>query len=193
MSNRKKIVTICILLSAGILLYILKNQQTLENGKGNEKTVVSTSPEKNQEVSVPIEDNIVNKSKRHEVSEFCPNIEPFTANDIVTKEAFAENTHFKRDGEVYRIRIFVEDGRNTSYKKLVFFKEDEDGFPQIIKEKELINPTQEQIDALLAKSEIIHNESDVSIELKDGRVFNYSQVNGEITKVLDGNSGYSCR
>ncbi|TNF01082.1 MAG: hypothetical protein EP326_05220 [Deltaproteobacteria bacterium] len=191
MNNKKKIVTFCIILGAAILSYFygLRDREPVDSSA---PPVLRKTLKKTEESKV-VHSEEAKPSKPHPVSDFCRSEKPFSGSDIVHKEAFAENTHFKKNGEVYRIRVFVEDGQNTSFKKLVFFKEDEDGFPRIISTKGLINPTKEQIGELLKGGEVIHREADISIELKDGRAFNYSEVNGEIVKVLDGNSGYSCR
>lgn len=193
MKNKKKIVTFCIILGAAIFSYFygLRDREPVDSQPSPE--VLKTSTKSSDSNVVVVRSEEAKPSKPHPVSEFCRSEKPFSGSDVVHKEAFAENTHFKKNGEVYRIRVFVEDGQNTSFKKLVFFKEDEDGFPQIISTKGLINPSKEQIAELLKGGEVIHREADISIELKDGRSFNYSEVNGEIVKVLDGNSGYSCR
>ena len=54
------------------------------------------------------------------------------------------NWHLQaNDGSIYRVRIFREDGSNRTFRKLVLYKEDQTGFPQIVK-----IPEEEQINAL---------------------------------------------
>ena len=191
MTRKQKVVTVCGFLGAiALFIFLQKSELT--------KSFSTQTPETSNILDIPDSrpesSEVVSESGEvHPVSSFCNDVEPFSLRDVARREVFASNTHFKKDGEVYRIRVFVEDGQNTSFKKLVFFKEDDDGFPRIIKDKQKINPSEEEIKSYLEGAEVIHQEADVSIELKDGRSFNYSEVNGKVTKVLEGASGYPCQ
>jgi hypothetical protein len=191
MTRIQKVVTVCGFLGAITLFIFLQREEV---ARPISTQAVETS--KILEVPAPYSEGSGDSTtvrETHPVSSFCDDVESFSTADVARKEVFASNTHFKKDGEVYRIRVFVEDGQNTSFKKLVFFKEDDDGFPRIIKDKQKINPSEEEIKSYLEGAAVIHQEADVSIELKDGRSFNYSEVNGKVTKVLDGASGYPCQ
>lgn len=115
----------------------------------------------------------------------CPLYEPFKSEDIQDKEITAENTHFVKGGEVFRIRVFLEDGDNGSFKKLVLYKEDKSGFPRIEKlpDDKRVNPSKEYIKSFLKNSKIIHHEMDIRYELKDDREISITQVNGKIVKL----------
>lgn len=191
MTRKQKVVTVCGFLGAITLFIFLQREEVakLISTQTSETSKILEAPASDSEGS---SDSSTLK-ETHSVSSFCDDVEPFSTADVARAEVFASNTHFKKDGEVYRIRVFVEDGQNTSFKKLVFFKEDDDGFPRIIKDKQKINPSEEEIKSYLEGAAVIHQEADVSIELKDGRSFNYSEVNGKVTKVLDGASGYPCQ
>jgi len=190
MTRKQKVVTICVFLGAvAIFIFIPKGSDKPE-GSLLLKSEEQISQSANQ---VPSENQKLDESEEvHPILAYCEGLKSFSKEDIKVQEAFAENTHFRKEGEVYRIRVFVEEGQNTSFKKLVLLKEDDDGFPKIVKGSQINNPTKEQIEEILSGGEVIHHEADISLELKDGRFFNYSEVNGQVTKVLDGNSGYPC-
>lgn len=115
----------------------------------------------------------------------CPSLRKFEQSDIQENEELARNIHYRKSGEVFRLRIFIEDADNGSYRKLVHYKEDADGFPQILKlpEGKEIGPTDTYIQSFLSSSEIIHREKDYRLKLKDGRELRVSEQNGVITKL----------
>ena len=115
----------------------------------------------------------------------CPAFRAFHKEDILEEEELAINTHFQKDGEVFRLRIFIDDATNGSYKKLVFYKEDADGFPLMIKTplEKSTNPTDSYIKSFLNGSEILHISKDLRLELKDGRSLTVTEENGEIIKL----------
>ncbi len=115
----------------------------------------------------------------------CPDIEPIKDVDIESKESLAHNLHYKKEGEVFRIRVFLEDGDNGSFQKLVHYKEDRDGFPQIQplpKDKER-EPSAEYLKSFYKDAQILHDEKDYRLELKDGREISISEINGKIVKL----------
>lgn len=190
MTRKQKVVTICVFLGAMVIYVLIPKGSDRPEGPSIQETKVEIPEASSQNTA---SEGIVKTAvEAHPILTFCEELKSFSKEDIKVQEAFAENTHFRKDGDVFRIRVFVEEGQNTSYKKLVLLKEDDDGFPRIVKGSQINNPTQEQIQEILAEGEVIHREEDVSLELKDGRFFNYSKVNGKVTKVLDGNTGYPC-
>lgn len=118
---------------------------------------------------------------------FCPELEKLmTKEDKITdSHTFGHNIHFKKGNEVHRIRIFTEDGAEGSFEKLVYFVEDQDGFPQIrpIDNKKSVNPSEDYILSLLQGTQTIYDSLDVTYFLNSGKSFNASYVNGKITKV----------
>ncbi len=102
-------------------------------------------------------------------------------------EQLAKNLHYKRGGEIFRLRVFTKDTPENSYKKLIFYKEDADGFAQIqeIPKEDQRNPSTETIKKYLSGGEIIYDERDTRLGI-DGVEVNYTQVNGEIVKVTSG-------
>ena len=119
----------------------------------------------------------------------CPKIKSFEDSEIVENEELARNVHYRKNGDIYRLRTFIEDADNGSYRKLVHYKEDADGFPQLLKlpEGKEVEPTAAYINSFLAANEIIHLEKDYRLKLKDGRYISVSEKNGIITK-LNSNS-----
>jgi hypothetical protein len=115
----------------------------------------------------------------------CPDFKSFKKEDVLDQEELAKNTHFKKNGEVYRLRIFIDDATNGSYKKLVFYKEDQEGFPEIVNTSgnKAITPSNEYIQSFLEGGEVIYESQDMRLELKDQRVLTVTEENGEIVKL----------
>jgi len=103
------------------------------------------------------------------------------------------NTHIQLpSGVVQRIRVFNEDGENGSFKKLVLFQEDEDGFPVKLKLEESIstNPSSELVESYRAKGKVIYDEVATSIVLNDGHEIFEKTIDGKvIEKYKEGPSG----
>ncbi len=97
---------------------------------------------------------------------------------IKSKERFAHNLHFKKGGRVHRLRQFLEDGDEGSYEKLVYFIEDEDGFPEIT---EL--PEDQSITELLKDADIIYESEDINYLLTNKKELAISFENGKIIKI----------
>lgn len=118
---------------------------------------------------------------------FCPQLEKIMTNEdkITSSHTFAHNIHFKKANAIHRIRIFTEDGDDRSFQKLVYFVEDQDGFPQIkpIDDKKSINPDEDYILFLLHGTKTIFDSLDVTYYLSSGKSFNASYKNGKITRV----------
>ncbi|MBK26696.1 MAG: hypothetical protein CME70_22035 [Halobacteriovorax sp.] len=120
-----------------------------------------------------------------EMQSNCPDIQLIDPKNISSRESLAHNIHYRKDGEVFRVRVFLEDGNNGSFQKLVHYKEDKDGFPHILplpkgKERE---PSAEYLKSFYAGAEILHDEKDYRLELKDGREISISEINGKIVKL----------
>lgn len=97
----------------------------------------------------------------------------------------AQNIHFRRNGETYRLRKFIEDGKEGSYEKLVFYKEDPDGFARIVaipKEDE-VNPTDETLKKYLRGGKIIYEEGDYQAQTNKGEIL-FTLQQGKLTKTL---------
>lgn len=119
------------------------------------------------------------------VKKQCPKYKHFKKSDIQKKEGLAHNIHYKKDGETFRLRTYLEDGENGSFEKLIHYKEDDDGFPwpQPLPPGKEIEPSQEYIESFHEDGEIIHDEQDYRLELKDGRTLTISEKNGKIVKL----------
>ena len=120
------------------------------------------------------------------LKEHCPKLKKhiFTVNPSNTSR-MARNIHFKKGEEVYRLRVFLEDSAEKSFEKLVFYKEDSDGFAkyQKIPKADEINPSDDTIRKYIKEFEIIYDESDMSLKTDKGSVF-YTLLNGELVKAL---------
>ncbi|MFT6071126.1 MAG: hypothetical protein ACJAT2_002115 [Bacteriovoracaceae bacterium] len=121
----------------------------------------------------------------HLAEEACPQLKPFEKEDIQEEEELATNIHFVKEGYVYRLRIFIEDSANGGYRKLTYYKEDQEGFPQQIQipSEDSVNPSDEIIDRYMAGGKIVSESADRRIKLKDGRVMTYSEVDGRYIKL----------
>ena len=126
--------------------------------------------------------------------ESCPKLrEVLNREDkIVDYEPFARNYHYQRNGEIYRIRVFTEDGENGGFSKIVYYKEDSDGFPIIEKTKEIrvqrnknLNQTiNEEIDKTIGGSQIIYNAQDIHYTMNSGQEMSVSFENNKIKKII---------
>lgn len=114
----------------------------------------------------------------------CPSVRLFKEEDILEEEIFASNTHFKKNGEIYRLRVFSEDSGNGSFKKLIYYKEDDSGFAEVVEtpKDKSTNPTEEYIESFFENGEIIQETADIHLELRDGRTITLTEENGEFTK-----------
>ncbi len=116
--------------------------------------------------------------------EVCPQMPIFYKKDIVEEEELATNLHFVIEGEIFRIRMFIEDASYGSYRKLVYYKEDSQGFPVNIRIpiEHSTNPTDQIIESYIKGGKIVYESADRRINLKDGRSMTYSVLDGELTK-----------
>jgi hypothetical protein len=92
-----------------------------------------------------------------------------------------ENIHFRKGGVVFRIREFNDDGPNGDVRKLILYKEDEDGFAHIEKiwESGDFERTRQK---LLANTEQIHKEMAFIADYKQSNIF-LEIVNFQITRL----------
>jgi hypothetical protein len=81
-----------------------------------------------------------------------------------------ENIHFKKDGQIYRLREFNDDGPNGDIRKLILYKEDADEFAHIEKIWESGN-FEEIRRGLLDNSEQIHKELAIILNMQQKTVF----------------------
>jgi len=92
-----------------------------------------------------------------------------------------ENIHFRKDGVVFRIREFNDDGPNGDVRKLILYKEDEDGFAHI--EKIWESGDFETIrQKLLVNTEQIHKEVAFIADFNQSNFF-LEIVNFQITRL----------
>jgi hypothetical protein len=128
---------------------------------------------------------IVIESNQKRLLEACKGLVLFDEDkDILKEEELATNIHLKKDGSTFRLRVFTEDAENGSYKKLMYYKEDSEGFPQVIEipSDKSTNPTEEYLESLLQGSEIIYESADLRFALKDGRTVSLTKENDEYIK-----------
>ena len=111
---------------------------------------------------------------------FCPEVEHAAPQNtkVKTKETFARNYHFKKEGKVHRIRTFIEDSEEGSYQKTLYFVEDKDGFPEITE-----FPKGKTVDNILENADVIYESQDISYSLSNKEELSLSIVNGEVVKV----------
>lgn len=86
-------------------------------------------------------------------------------------------------GDVYRVRRFLDDGENLPLERLVFFKEDETGFPEIvdIPQKHQVNPSDEVVRSYLERGELIYSGEAYTVD-QDGQSYFFEVENGEIVR-----------
>ena len=95
------------------------------------------------------------------------------------------NTHLQLpDGEVMRVRVFIDDGPNGEIQRLAVYKEDEVGFPVLIEisDEEKTNPSAEVLQKYLTMGEAIHLEEALSVEQNNEEYF-FERINGEIVRI----------
>ncbi len=99
--------------------------------------------------------------------------------------AVSQNVHIESEyGQVYRVRRFIDDGQNGEYERLVFYKEDETGFPYIvdIPEEHQVNPSEEIIAQYLAYGEKIFTQ-ETYLKESDEQSFLFEFENDELIRV----------
>ncbi len=95
------------------------------------------------------------------------------------------NTHLQLpDGDVLRVRVFIDDGPNGEIQRLAVYKEDEVGFPVLIElsDEEKTNPSPEVLQKYLSMGETIHLEEALSVEQNNEEYF-FERINGEIVRI----------
>lgn len=103
----------------------------------------------------------------------------------ISKVQLARNLHFKKNGEIFRLRTFLKDTQESTFTKLVFYKEDSAGFAVIqkIPEQDQINPSKETQMKYLGNGEVIYDEKDIRLSFKKFEI-NYSVINDEVVKIV---------
>lgn len=95
------------------------------------------------------------------------------------------NVHLKtQDNSVMRVRRFSDDGPNGAVEKLVIFKEDDTGFPEIVEipEAHRTNPTQEVVDQYLKLGTSIFTDEGFTGDVGQKNVF-LEVINGQVTRI----------
>jgi hypothetical protein len=141
----------------------------------------ATKESLNQNNSLP-KDDVLRK-----IQTLCINLkkaEQLKSSDIDDTMQLAKNLHFKKNGHIFRLRIFLEDSEESSYEKLVFYKEDDEGFPRYEKNPKSHerNPSPELIKSYLADSEIIYDEQDIRLTVGEHQI-DYTTINSEVVKI----------
>lgn len=201
-------------------LFIWKNSTTLD--KNDAQTSVSKSsddPEYNSELKQSGQDAL-NENKTETIfqniensyntmANFCRTRYPEQMKLIPSEEEIKDwfksgllkrswiNVHLKTaDNTVIRIRRFSDDGPNGTVEKLVVFKEDDTGFPEIvdIPEQHKLNPTQEIIDQYLDLGESIFTDEGFTGDSGQKNIF-LELINGQVTRVdvSEGASFLNCQ
>lgn len=175
MRNWQKKLTYILLISVIIGTYLKLNSQ--KSPKVSSSTKVAGSP-------------VAAKKQIHERVVFetvvkCLSLAQEDEREVLKKVGSQlpawENLHFKKNGEIYRIREFNDDGPNGDIRKLILYKEDKDEFAHI--EKVWKSGDFSKIRAeLLSESEIIHREKAVIIDHKEKNIF-VELVNSKITRL----------
>lgn len=95
------------------------------------------------------------------------------------------NVHLKtQDASVMRVRRFLDDGPNGSFERLVVFKEDETGFPEIvdIPQEHQVAPKEEIVQKYLAMGEVIFEDEGLIGDIDGKNVF-IELMNNQVTRV----------
>lgn len=185
MKDSKKLILLAAALIAMAAIFILKRPmgQSLESRQSIEKTesVRKESPAANTaNVDEPVSD--LPKVLEAAVTKRCPE---FLANQKVSRRyTFGRNVHYKKNGETYRARMIIGDGKEGNYFRVIFFKEDSTGFPVIESHKDYFK---EEL-ALAAfeqasqGQEILYQSQDDSIEYASGAVLKSTFENDRLVK-----------
>jgi hypothetical protein len=193
MLNKKKSVKILIFSLLVIILFLFfytKVPNSVSENKNQIKDQSSPFP-----TSLPASHSKVSTSTSliknlRPFLKFCPELSQGIGDEdeIMESNNFALNLHFVKEQRTHRIRVFTEDATEGSFQKLVYFIEDEDGFPEIIPQenKIAINPTPQMIESLIKDSEIIFKSEDINIRLKSGKDIAATIENGRIKKLISG-------
>ncbi|MDD0854894.1 hypothetical protein HBN50_17470 [Halobacteriovorax sp. GB3] len=93
-----------------------------------------------------------------------------------------QNIHFESEqGDVFRLRVFMDDAENGEVKRLVLYKEDTDTFPVPVKidPKDVYNPTPEVIQKYVNGGKVLYDELAESLKFDGGEVF-IKKIGGKI-------------
>ena len=104
-----------------------------------------------------------------------------TKKDLLDSRNLWTNIHFKKNGDIFRLRLFTDDGENGEYRKLVLMKEGPDGFPDIIEKRE-ISPDDNELEVVknyFKGGEVIYREEAVSF----GEDYFAKTIDGKIVEL----------
>lgn len=104
--------------------------------------------------------------------------------DLALKRSWL-NVHLKtQDNTVMRVRRFLDEGPNGSFERLVVFKEDETGFPEIIDipQDHQLSPSEEVIQKYLSMGERIFEDEGLIGEIEGKNIF-IELMNKQVTRV----------
>jgi hypothetical protein len=123
----------------------------------------------------------IKNQKKHNCEKLKNDIE--SEKNSLKSEVVWNNIHLKHtDGYIYRIRFFFDDGPNGSYKKTILYKEDESGFPRIMKTFKGFE--RKKIKEFLIKENIIWKEE--AFRNDTDSIF-WRQVNGKVVEISKDN------
>lgn len=161
-----------------------------ENTKSESESIVEVSDQKHFNLSLV--QSVLDECFRYnnEVSKNFESKETFNSFTMTKLGAFKEksfswqNIHFEtKDGDLMRLRIFIDDGANGDRKKLVLYKEDEDGFPNPVKidDKDVWDPSVETMRKYIGDNKVLFDELAESMVFENGDVF-IKKVGGKVVE-----------
>lgn len=130
----------------------------IKNGNESEAILSSEKIEDDSSIKMEIIFALKKCMSRSEDSDerFYSSVKKSIGN-IQRQEPVWTNIHLeKNDGHTYKIRVFNSDSENGVVRKLVYFKDDDEGFPQILKKH--LRPTSDLFTAYMKNGKIIYNE-----------------------------------
>jgi uncharacterized protein YxeA len=109
----------------------------------------------------------------------------------------SQNLHVKKGPDIYRLRLFDDDsGTSAKTRRLVLFKEDETGFPQIVEisEKDSYENYDQVIEDYLNSSELIHQEQYYQLTTDRGEDIYIEIANGKLRRmdITTGDQLFEC-
>ena len=111
------------------------------------------------------------------------------------KEQLWKNIHYETPFNIYRLRTFIDENDNGSYEKIVLYKEDSNGFPQIMDIKDQ-HKRDDFINKRLQSGSVIHVDSATRFTLSDGKeiTIKLKNQNLEFLEILStsGKQDYYC-
>lgn len=200
------IITVLIVIAAVALFLWLRNPSIEVESSGHSQHTPSTvdpqSPGLNQEQLADAElENLLELQGRglpdfKPLLQFCldqyPEYPSFPKPEELSRllqhndlKQMWNNVHLETaEGEIYRVRTFVDQGVVGPVTRLALYKEDSEGFPVLIElpEKEKINPAPEVVERYMSLGAPIHQEKAMVLELEAAEYF-FETHNNELVRM----------